>query len=277
MRCPVERIHPAVDVVAARGGLPAGQLPGAFVCIPLQENGIAHRFRCGHFSRRCDHPDLKGLQIHQLHLSAVVFGAHHNLVGRFPNFCALWGPHELADSGTEIGEIGRVFHFGNRAADGIQVQVVSVGIRSIDQKRQETACHHTGIGDIGNLRRLIRAGFHGNLHVAYHFPHLDQHSVYVSPFLDAQGDVVDARYLRNIPHHIAIIGINGETVIGRTHFIRWHIIRNDVGVKPPARDEVICQQVPVGIVGAGVVNPRLEQAGVLLRRVQQLDRIVVPG
>ena len=30
-------------------------------------------------------------------------------------------------------------------------------------------------------------------------------------------------------------------------------------------------------MGAGVVNPRLEQAGVLLRRVQQLDRIVVPG
>ena len=80
----------------------------------------------------------------------------------------------------------------------------------------------------------------------------------------------------NFPDYIAVLRINGEAVVFGTHLIGRHIIRNDVRVESPAWYEVVCQQVPVGVVGTGIVNPRLEQAGVLLSGVQKLNRIVVP-
>ena len=211
-----------------------------------------------------------------MHLTAVVLRSDDHLVRRLPHLRALGRPYELANPRSQVCKIRLVFHLRKGTTNRIQVDAIAVGIAGVYNQRQEITCHNTGVGNVRQHGRLICARLHCNLHVPDHFTHLDQRPVHVSPLLNAQGDVVDACNLRHLPNEVPVIHVDGKTVVTGTHLVRWHIIGYDLGIKPAAGDQIIGQEIPIGIVCARVVNPGLQEASVLLSRIQQLHRVVVP-
>ena len=113
------------------------------------------------------------------------------------------------------------------------------------------------------------------MHVPHHFSNQNQCPTYVTPFLNANGNIVNPRYFRCVPNHIAINRIDAKRVITRTHLFGWEIVWDNFTVESTTRNQIIGEEVPIGIVCPWVVNPCLKEAGILLRRIEQLHRTVV--
>ena len=149
-------------------------------------------------------------------------------------------------------------HFRQWAADSIKIQVVTIGVICIDEQGQEVSCHNACVGDRRDFRRLIGACLYCDLHVAHNFSHFDQFPRNQTPFLNAQCHIVNPSNLRCFPNHIAVCRVDFEGVVVGTHLIGRHVVGNDLAFKSTTRDQVIGQNVPIGIVRTGIVNPSLE-------------------
>ncbi len=245
---------------------------GAGTFVPFQFYAVPDRESTQSFRGGADHPYGDGFQIDEIDRLSVIGGLEKGVIGLFLNVVAYGWPEK--GSGDGIRANGRVRIEPCRAvgllewsAGGRQFHHIPVGFCGHHIHYQGVAGFYAGIHDrMDHGRVLVFTTDNGDLHIAGYASDLYP----VPVFLHKDGNIEFALQGWDHPQYVAGYRVDADAVGSD-----WEGVSRDI--KPTctaAVDQAVGKAVAVDVVSARIMNVHLIGAAIVDGRVQQYGRII---
>ena len=166
-------------------------------------------------------------------------------------------------------------HFAHRPTHSRHGHAIAVRIGGGHVKRQRRPSQHAGVRHLDQLWRLIGAELDVDLKVPRDLPNLPHDAKHLTPFLNANCDVVFPGNLGRVPREVTGDRIDGKHIIFRTELVRIHVGWDELSPKATAWHQAVGQDIAIRIVRCRIVNPKLIQTRIFSGRVEKLNAVVV--